>query len=79
MLETKEIITELISDLKSGKNFLELLIYLKRLKAIGVESDAANLLLNNIRNLDVSEEQEDVVLELMDVSSGYCGEHLKIW
>ena len=52
---------------------------LKKYKEHGIPSSEVNLLLEDIRSEITDETIEDKVLEVMDIVSGFCSPHMKIW
>jgi hypothetical protein len=70
------------SELRSGSSFQPLYDVLIMMKDNGIEQDDVYSLLMNflLENRDsLSESQEDILLEIMDVASGYCSHPKRIW
>ncbi|MEO6733209.1 MAG: hypothetical protein ABIN01_18445 [Ferruginibacter sp.] len=61
--------------------FDELYEILIVMKNDGLDSESAYKLLTNLRNNlgDLNNQYDDLLLELMDIVTGYCSARLKIW
>ena len=57
----------------------QLLDLIRQFKEQGGSRDDAYRVLQELRNDQSLRDYEDTVLELMDVVSGFCPEHLRIW
>ncbi|MDJ0364151.1 hypothetical protein QMK33_03230 [Hymenobacter sp. H14-R3] len=52
---------------------------LHQFKASGGKQQDALRILAHLRRLVVSEQEEDKILELMDLATGFCQAHRRIW
>jgi hypothetical protein len=56
-----------------------LLSLIRQFKEHGGSRDDAYRILQELRDDQSASDYEDTILELMDVVSGFCAEHLRIW
>ena len=54
--------------------------YMRDLKKNGVKKDEVYRILETLRPKFASnEEKEDLILEVMDIVTGFCSGHMKVW
>jgi len=60
-------------------SFNELYKVLVQMKNNNIEKQVAYGVLNQLRKLSITNEQEEMLLNLMDVIVGYCSPDLRLW
>ena len=74
-----DIDTDLLAALESGSGLLTLRAILLRYKASGVTAAQVAGLLQELRAATQDGAQEEVILETLDMVTGWCGPELRLW
>ena len=74
-----DIDTDLLAALESGSGLLTLRAILLRYKASGVTAAHVAGLLHDMRAATQDEALEDVILDALDMVTGWCGPALRVW
>lgn len=70
--------TDTLAALQGGASADELVALLRRYRDLGLSQDEAKTTLEAMR-ADLSETDEDPVLDMLDVVTGYCRPGLRVW
>ncbi|MEG0882022.1 MAG: hypothetical protein RSH52_12235 [Janthinobacterium sp.] len=74
-----DIDTDLLAALESGSGLLTLRAILLRYKASGVTAAQVAGLLQELRPATQEGPLEDVILDALDMVTGWCAPHLRVW
>lgn len=74
-----DIDTDLLAALESGADLLTLRAILLRYKASGVTAAQVAGLLQELRSAMQEGPREDVMLDALDIVTGWCVPHLRVW
>ena len=79
----RRIIAILDNDLESAlSNDVGLIVIrniLEKYKNTGIQAGEVNLLLEELRRNAGDEATEDRIAEVMDIVSGFCSPHMRVW
>ena len=71
--------SELIYSFLNGENLLVIRNIFQCYKNQGIQAAEVGCLLEEIRIINKDEDFEDRVLEAMDIVSGFCSPHMRVW
>jgi hypothetical protein len=74
-----DIDTDLLAALESGSGLLTLRAILLRYKASGVTAAQVAVLLQELRPATQEGPLEDVILDALDIVTGWCAPQLRVW
>lgn len=74
-----DIDTDLLAALESGSGLLTLRAILLRYKVNGVTAAQVAGLLQELRPATQEGPLEDVILDALDIVTGWCAPHLRVW
>jgi hypothetical protein len=74
-----DIDTDLLAALESGSGLLTLRAILLRYKASDVTAAQVAGLLQELRPATQEGPLEDVILDALDIVTGWCAPHLRVW
>ena len=75
----KDIDVILIEKLRAGEDVLRMKDILQQYKDSGVSKEEMIEYLEGMRSKGLKEKIDDGVLELLDISRGFCSPNLRVW
>ncbi len=57
----------------------EVSVFLKHLKTLGITRSEVVNFLKNLRSKNITEEDDDRILEIADIVTGFCNERYRVW
>lgn len=71
--------TVLETAIRDGIDLTVIAETLRQLKQAGADRDDVMVVLESMLNSCTSEQLDDRIREVMDVATGFCSDHLKVW
>lgn len=78
-LDPNYIKSKIILMINANYTLSEIRIFFMELKEKGITKESVYQLLEDIRNNNSTDNNEDIVLELMDIASNFCSMPLRVW